>query len=255
MPAPINPLKRALAAGETTFGSWSGLGDANSAEVMAGAGFDWLVVDNEHSPNDLRSTRDQLVAMEASDTHAVVRVPIGETWMIKQMLDIGAQSLLVPMVESGEQAQHLVAACRYPPHGIRGVGAALGRASKFNQIEDYAATADAQVCVILQVESRAGFAALDDILAVEGVDSVFIGPADLAADMGHIANPMHPEVVAAIIDAITRIKAAGKAPGILSMNDDMISQSLEAGAQFLAVGVDVLILANSAKAIAKKWKG
>lgn len=253
MPAPLNPLKRALNAGETVFGSWLGLGDINAADIMATAGFDFLVLDNEHSPNDLRSTRDQLVALEGSGTHAVVRPPIGETWMIKQMLDIGAQTLLVPMVDSAEQARDLVRACQYPPHGTRGVGSALGRASRFTQIADYGATADDQICLIVQVESRAGLAALDDILGVDGVDAVFIGPADLAADMGYISDPMNPKVVSTILDALARIKAGGKAPGILTLDDGFITASMEAGAQFVAVGVDVLMLAHTARNLAAKW--
>ena len=254
MSAPENPLKRTLANGETAFGCWVGLGDINAAEIMATAGFDFLVLDNEHSPNDMRSTRDQLVALDAAGSHAVVRVPIGETWMIKQMLDIGAQSILVPMVESAAQAQELVAACRFPPHGVRGVGYALGRASRFDAVEDYGPTADAQICLIVQVENCAGLAALDDILAVEGVDAVFIGPADLAADMGHLGNPMHPEVIETILDALPRIKAAGKAPGLLTSDDDLIRKALDAGTQFMAIGVDILLLAHTARALSSKWK-
>lgn len=254
MPAPTNPLKQTLSNGGVAFGSWVGLGDINAAEIMATAGFDFLVLDNEHSPNDLRSTRDQLVAVDAAGSHAVVRVPIGETWMIKQMLDIGAQSILVPMVETGEQAQDMVKACRYPPQGTRGVGYALGRASRFNEITDYGPTADAQICLIVQVENRAGLAALDDILAVEGLDSVFIGPADLAADMGHLGNPMHPDVVATILDTLAKIKAAGKAPGLLTGDEALIKTALEAGTQFMAVGVDILMLADTARTVAAKWK-
>lgn len=255
MPAPLNPLKQALSQGQTQYGIWMGLGEMNTAEIMGTAGFDFLVVDNEHSPNDLRATRDQLVALAATGTHGVVRVPTGEVWMIKQMLDIGAQSIVVPMVESGAQAAEMVRACRYPPRGIRGVGSALGRASNFSGIPDYSTTADDQICLIVQVESRAGLAALDDILGTEGVDSVFIGPADLAADMGHMDDPMHPEVTETILNTIRRIRAAGKAPGILSTNDDFLTECRNAGAQFMAVGLDVLMLAQTARATAAKWKG
>lgn len=255
MPAPTNPLKHALAQGDTAFGAWAGLGDINSAEIMATAGFDFLVLDNEHSPNDLRSTRDQLVACDAGGTHAVVRVPVGETWMIKQMLEIGAQSILVPMVETAEQARDMLKACRYPPHGTRGVGYALGRASRFNEITDYGATADAQICLIVQVENRAGLTALDEILEIDGIDSVFIGPADLAADLGHLGNPMHPEVVQTILETLAKIKAAGKAPGLLTGDETMIKQALEVGTQFMAVGVDILMLANTARGLAAKWTG
>ena len=255
MPAPLNPLKAALKDGKTTFGAWVALGDIGAAEIMAGAGFDFLVLDNEHSPNDLRSTRDQLVALDAAGTHGVVRVPIGETWMIKQMLDVGAQSILVPMVESGAQAEAMVKACRFPPNGTRGVGYMLGRASRFGANADYGPTADDQICLILQVENRAGLAALDDILAVEGVDAVFIGPADLAADLGHLGNPMHPEVVETILDTLPRIRAAGKAPGLLTSDPDLIDKALAAGTQFMAVATDVLLLAQGARQIAARYSG
>ncbi len=217
MAAKQNPFKAALSEGKTVLGCWLGLADGYAAEIMGKAGFDWLVIDGEHSPNDLRSIRDQLIALEHSESHAVVRVPIGETWMIKQVLDAGAQTVLVPMVDSADQAQQLVRACTYPPHGDRGVGYMLGRASEFGKVADYGTTADAQVCLLVQVESLKGLAALDEILTVDGVDGVFIGPADLAADMGHMGNAMHPDVQAAIMDALSRIAASGKAAGILRL--------------------------------------
>lgn len=255
MPAPKNPFKAALKAGEIVYGCWMGLAAHNAAEMMGTAGFDWLVIDNEHTPNDLKSTRDSLMALEASDSHAVVRVPVGEPWIIKQMLDAGAQTIIVPMVESAEQARAMVRAMKYPPHGIRGVGYSMTRASMFSQIADYGATADDEVCLIVQVENRAGMEALDDILGVEGLDGVFIGPADLAADMGHMGDLMHPDVVGAILDAIGRIAQSDKAAGILSSNDDMLVKARDAGAQFIAVGLDVLMLAGAARALAAKWKG
>jgi 4-hydroxy-2-oxoheptanedioate aldolase len=253
MPAPKNTFKEALKAGKVQIGCWMGLSAHNVAEILGTAGFDWLVIDNEHSPNDLRSTRDSLLALETSASHAVVRVPIGETWMIKQMLDIGAQTIIVPMVESAEQAAELVRAVRYPPDGVRGVGYSMTRASKFSQITDYGQTADAEICLLVQVENRAGLSALDEILAVEGVDGVFIGPADLSADLGHLGDMMNPKIVDIIRDALRRIRAAGKAPGILTANDDMIEMALEDGAQFVAVGQDVLLLANATRALAGKW--
>ncbi len=254
MPAPVNPFKQALNAGETVFGCWLGLADPFSAELMGTAGFDWLVIDSEHAPNDLRSILTQLQVLEASPSHAVVRVTVGETYMIKQALDAGAQTILVPMVDSADQARQLVRDVTYPPHGDRGVGYALTRAARFSQTADYGTTADAQTCLLVQVENRKGIAALDDILAVEGIDGVFIGPADLAADMGHMGNPLHADVQSVIMDALRRIRAAGKAPGILSTNDKMTHEALDAGAQFVAVGADVLLLSHSAQALAKKWK-
>jgi 4-hydroxy-2-oxoheptanedioate aldolase len=254
MPVPVNPFKRALAAGQIQFGCWLGLANSFSAEMMAQAGFDWLVIDGEHAPNDLRSTLVQLQVIAATDAHAVVRVPVGETYMLKQVLDAGAQTVLVPMVETADQARQLVRDVTFPPHGDRGVGYALGRASRFGTIADYGTTADAQICLLVQVENRRGLAALDEILAVDGVDGVFIGPADLAADMGHIGHAEHPDVQAAIMDALARIRAAGKAPGILSTQDQMTNDALAAGAQFVAVGADVLLLGGAARALADKWQ-
>jgi len=254
MPVPENHFKRALATGQVQFGCWLGLADSFSAELMSQAGFDWLVIDGEHAPNDLRSTLAQLQVVAASDAHAVVRVPVGETYMLKQVLDAGAQTVLVPMVETADQARQLVRDVTFPPHGDRGVGYALGRASRFGTIADYGTAADAQICLLVQVENRRGLAALEEILAVDGVDGVFIGPADLAADMGHIGNADHPDVQAVIMDALARIRAAGKAPGILSTQDKMTNDALEAGAQFVAVGADVLLLGATARALAAKWQ-
>lgn len=254
MPVPVNPFKQALANGEMQFGCWLGLADAFSAEMMGQAGFDWLVVDGEHGPNDLRSILSQLQVLTGTDAHAVVRVPVGETYMLKQVLDAGAQTVLVPMVESADQARQLVRDVTYPPHGVRGVGYALTRASRFSTIADYGTTTDEQICLLVQVENRAGLDALDDILAVEGVHGVFIGPADLAADMGHMGNAAHADVQAAIMDALARIRAAGKAPGILSTRDEMTNDAIAAGAQFVAVGADVLLLGQAARALAQKWQ-
>lgn len=253
MPAPTNIFKRRLAAGETVIGCWLDLADGYAAEIMGTAGFDWLVIDGEHGPNDLRAIRDQLIALETSASHPVVRVPIGETWIVKQVLDIGAQTILVPMVETAVQAQAMVRACTYPPQGTRGVGAAMARASRFAAIADYVETADTEICLLIQAESRAALAALDEILGVDGIDGVFIGPADLAADMGHAGNSEAAEVQRAIAGALERIAAAGKAPGILATTDAGTRRYLDAGAQFVAVGADVLLLAGAARQLAAKW--
>ncbi|MEQ6249724.1 HpcH/HpaI aldolase/citrate lyase family protein [Sulfitobacter sp. HNIBRBA3233] len=255
MQVPRNPFKHALAAGEMQFGCWVGLADTVSAEMMGHAGFDWLVIDGEHGPNHIRSILGMLQVLESTPAHPVVRVPIGETWILKQVLDAGAQTVLVPMVESAEEARALVRAVTYPPEGVRGVGYALTRASRFSMIADYGTAADAEICLLVQVENRAGLAALDEILAVDGVHGVFIGPADLAADMGHMGRADHPEVQAAIMDALARIRAAGKAPGILSTRDEMTNDAIAAGAQFVAVGADILLLGNAARALAQKWQG
>lgn len=254
MPAPKNTFKEALAKGERQIGCWMSFADGQIAEIMGTCGFDWLVIDGEHAPNDIRSIRDQLIALTASPSHPVVRVPVGETWMIKQVLDAGAQTVLVPIVESADQARELVRACHYPPKGVRGVGATAARATMFGSVSEYIQTADQEVCLLVQVENRAGIDALDEILQIEGIDGVFIGPADLSTDMGHQGNSAHPEVRAAIADAITRIKAAGIAPGILGVSEEATQAYLDMGAQFLAVGIDVLVLAQNARALSQTWK-
>lgn len=254
MAAPHNPFKKALTEGKTQIGCWMTFGEGSVADIMGTAGFDWLVIDGEHTPNDIRSIRDQLMALDASPSHPVVRVPIGEAWVIKQVMDAGAQTVLVPMVESADQARELVRAVTYPPHGIRGVGATGARATRFGSVSDYVQTADQEICLIVQVENRAGIAALDEILAVDGIDGVFIGPADLSADMGFGGNSAAPEVRETIADALTRIKAAGKAPGILGVTDEAVQAYKDMGAQFLAVGIDVLILIQNARKLATRWK-
>ncbi|SDI35267.1 aldolase/citrate lyase family protein [Lutimaribacter saemankumensis] len=255
MPAPTNTFKQRLARGERVIGCWAGFADPYATEILGTAGFDWLVIDGEHAPNDLRSIMAQLVALKGAHSHPVVRLPMGETWAIKQVLDAGAQTLLIPLIESADQARDLVRAMRYPPEGIRGAGAALARASEFSGIPDYVATANDQMCLLVQVETRAGMEALDEILAVEGVDGVFIGPADLAADMGHPGNSGAPEVVEAIRDGLGRIAASDKAAGILAVDDKVAQDYAAWGAQFLAVGIDVVMLAKAARQTVKLWSG
>ena len=245
MPAPVNHFKARLAAGETLIGTWVGMVDPYMAEITASAGFDWALIDGEHAPNDLRSILAQLRVFEASSSLPVVRLPMGEIWAIKQALDAGVQSLLIPLIESAEQAQQMVRAVRYAPNGVRGVGAGLARASNFAGITDYIATADAQIWLGLQVETRAGVEAIDEIAAIDGVDGVFIGPADLSADMGYPGQFRHPEVMAAISDGIARINAAGKAAGIIWTDTEHAREALEQGARFVATAVDVNTYSNA----------
>lgn len=253
MPAPLNRLKLRLAAGETVFGCWLGMADPYAAEMAATCGFDWLLIDGEHAPNGLRSTMEQLAVIEPSPSCPVVRLRDDDAARIKQALDAGAQSLLIPMIETADQAQRAMKATRYPPEGIRGVGSSLARASRFSAIPDYLKTANDQVCLILQIESRAGLTALDDILALDGIDCVFIGPADLAADMGHLGNAGHPEVRAAVMDALARIAASGKAAGVLSTEDAFIADCIAAGARFVGVGIDVLSYVGALRARARQF--
>lgn len=256
MAAPTNHFKAALRAGRPQIGLWVALANSMSAELVAGAGFDFLVIDGEHGPNDIPLIMTQLqgVAAAPGRTQAIVRPPVGETHLIKQVLDIGAQTVLVPIVETVEQTQMLVQAMRYPPQGVRGV-ATLTRAAHFGQAKDYLRTANEEVCLLVQVETKRGLDNLDAIAAVEGVDGVFIGPSDLAAALGHLGDPMHPEVVAVIEDAMTRIAKAGKAPGILMANEPLARRCLELGALFVAVGSDAVLLAQGAQALAAKYKG
>ncbi|WP_236179519.1 4-hydroxy-2-oxoheptanedioate aldolase [Pseudomonas mosselii] len=254
MDMPINTFKQRLRTGQAQIGLWLGLADPYCAELAANAGFDWLLLDGEHAPNDLRGLLGQLQAVAPYPAQPIVRPVIGDTALIKQLLDIGAQTLLVPMVESAEQARQLVRAMRYPPHGVRGVGSALARASRWNSLPGYLNQADEQMCLLVQVENREGLANLDAICAVEGVDGVFIGPADLSADMGHRGNPGHPEVQAAIDDAIVRIGRAGKAAGILSADEALARRYIELGAAFVAVGVDTTVLMRGLQTLAGKFK-
>ncbi|MBA6067390.1 4-hydroxy-2-oxoheptanedioate aldolase [Pseudomonas mosselii] len=254
MDMPINTFKQRLRTGQAQIGLWLGLADPYCAELAANAGFDWLLLDGEHAPNDLPGLLGQLQAVAPYPAQPIVRPVIGDTALIKQLLDIGAQTLLVPMVESAEQARQLVRAMRYPPHGVRGVGSALARASRWNSLPGYLDQADEQMCLLVQVENREGLANLDAICAVEGVDGVFIGPADLSADMGHRGDPGHPEVQAAIDDAIVRIGRAGKAAGILSADEALARRYIELGAAFVAVGVDTTVLMRGLQTVAGKFK-
>ncbi|BEN52549.1 4-hydroxy-2-oxoheptanedioate aldolase [Serratia marcescens] len=249
-----NHFKRALQEKRPQIGLWLGLCSSYSAELLAGAGFDWLLIDGEHAPNNVQTVLGQLQAIAPYPSRPVVRPPWNDAVIIKQLLDVGAQTLLIPMIQNAEQARDAVRATRYPPHGVRGVGSALARASRWNRVPDYLQQADEQMCVLVQIETREAVKNLDAILQVEGVDGVFIGPADLSADMGFAGNPQHPEVQRTIDDAIASIRAAGKAPGILMANKALAQRYLEAGALFVAVGVDTTLLARAAEALADEFK-
>ncbi|MCC1490992.1 HpcH/HpaI aldolase/citrate lyase family protein [Cognatishimia sp. F0-27] len=253
MPAPINPFKARLHSGARSVGLWMGLCDPYAAELVARSGFDWLLIDGEHAPNDLARITRQL-AVIAPHCAPIVRLPMAEPWFIKQVLDAGAQSLLIPMVNSAEDARAAVAAMRYPPEGIRGFGHALGRASCWGTEPDYGITANAQMCLIVQIESRRALENLDEILAVEGVDAAFIGPADLACDMGFIEDLDAPEMRAVVKRTLARIAEAGKPAGIIGFNDEAIAAHFENGAQFVAAGADVILLAQMLRDVSRRWK-
>ena len=253
MDLPQNAFKRAIRAGKPQIGLWSSLSSAYTVEVIAGAGFDWILLDTEHSPNDLESVMGQLQAAAAYPTTPIVRVPWNDMVMIKRYLDVGAQSLLVPYVSTAQEANNAVAYTRYPPAGVRGV-AGTSRATRFGRVKDYAKRAHEELCLLVQVETKEGLDNLEAICAVEGVDGVFIGPADLHASLGYTGETANPKVKPLIDDAVRRIRKAGKAPGILTGVEADARHWLECGALFVAVGADVGLLARGAEALAAKFK-
>ncbi len=254
MQMPQNTFKAALAAGRPQIGLWVGLADANAAEALAGTGYDWLLLDGEHAPNDPRSILQQLRAVAPYPVQPVVRPVIGDVALVKQYLDIGAQTLLIPMIDTAGQAAQMVQAMRYAPAGIRGMGAALARASRYNQVEGYLDQAEAQMCLLVQAETATAIANLPAIAATDGVDGVFFGPADLSASMGYPGQPAHPAVEQAMLDGIATVRAAGKAPGILMTDPAQAHKYLDAGALFVAVGIDTLLLVAAARALVRQFK-
>jgi 4-hydroxy-2-oxoheptanedioate aldolase len=251
---PHNSFKRALREGKPQIGLWVGVVDPSVAELLAGAGFDWLCLDAEHSPNDVRTVLAQLQAIAPYPVQAVVRPVHGASELLKQYLDIGVQTILVPMIETPEQAARVVAATRYPTRGHRGVASATTRASRWGRIERYFQHADQEVCVVVQVESVKGLANLAEIAAVEGVDGVFFGPADLAASMGYLGNPMEPQVQRSILEGIATVRQAGKAAGSLTADRKLARQYLSLGASFVAVGIDMTVLSQAAAELAAEFK-
>jgi 4-hydroxy-2-oxoheptanedioate aldolase len=253
MDLPGNRFKHALAAGRPQIGLWLSLSDHYSAEVCAGSGFDWLLIDTEHSPNELHMVLAQLQAIAPYPAHPIVRVPWNDMVMIKRVLDIGAQSLLVPYVNTAEEARNAVAYTRYPPQGVRGV-AGTTRATRFGRVKDYARRAHEELCLLLQVETQQALDHLEAIAGVDGVDGVFIGPADLHASLGYPGETANPAVLPKIEDAIRRIRACGKAPGILTADEKLARRYLELGALFVAVGADVGLLARESEKLAARFK-
>ncbi|MDO5288926.1 MAG: 4-hydroxy-2-oxoheptanedioate aldolase [Pseudomonadota bacterium] len=254
MPA-HNPFKQALAEQRPQIGLWLSMADPYLAEAAATCGYDWLLIDGEHAPNDLRSTLGALQSVAAHRSHPIVRVVEGQTALIKQVLDIGAKTLLVPMVDTPEQAQAVAAATQYPPRGTRGVGSAVARSSWWSQRSDYLSVADDEVCLLVQAETTTAMRNLPAICAVDGVHGVFIGPADLAASMGHRGNPGHPEVQAAIESAMKTIIASGKAAGTLTSDPALAQHYLDMGCTFVAVGVDVLVFTQAARRLRAQFAG
>jgi 4-hydroxy-2-oxoheptanedioate aldolase len=250
---PPNTFKAAINAGQQQIGLWSSLCSNIATEIIAGSGFDWIVLDTEHAPNEVPGLLSQLQAMATSTTEPVVRVAWNDAVIIKRVLDIGARSLLIPFVQNAEEARAAVAATRYPPRGIRGVSVGP-RANRYGRVAGYHRAAHESTCVIVQIETRSACAQIEAIAAVEGIDGIFIGPSDLAADLGHLANPRHPEVQAAIADACARIRAAGKGAGMLTGDPDEACRYLAAGFTFVAMGSDAGVLASATTKLANMGK-
>jgi len=241
------------AANRPLAGLWACSGSPLVTEIVAGAGMDWMLIDMEHSPNGLESVLAQLHAASAYPTTPVVRVPIGDVVTIKQVLDLGAQNLLVPMIASADDARQIVDAVRYPPRGRRGVGSALARSARWNRVDAYLQNADAHVSLFLQIETAAGVEAAAEIAAIDGVDGVFVGPSDLAASMGLLGQQTHADVTAAVLRVFAAVRAAGKPVGVNAFDPVVAQRYADAGAAFLLVGADVALLARGSEALAARW--
>ncbi|MDT0194494.1 HpcH/HpaI aldolase/citrate lyase family protein [Arthrobacter sp. AB6] len=247
-------FRSALAAADRPLaGMWVCSGSPLIAELCAGSGLDWLLVDAEHSPNGLESILAQLQATHGYPVHTVVRPPVNDTVVIKQYLDLGVQNLLIPMVNSAAEAEAAVAATRYPPQGVRGVGSALARAARWNRVPEYLARAGETISVTVQIESEAAVAVVENILAVDGVDAIFVGPSDLAASMGLLGQQEHPEVRAAVEHCLAAAKGAGTPAGVNAFNPDTAKHYLDNGADFILVGADVALLARGSEALAAQY--
>jgi 2-keto-3-deoxy-L-rhamnonate aldolase RhmA len=249
-----NPFKHAIAAGKLQIGLWSSLCSNIAAEVISDSGFDWILLDTEHSPNEIPDLVGQLQAVQRGTATPIIRPAWNDAVLAKRALDIGAQTLLFPYVQNAEEAKRAVASTRYPPHGIRGVSVAA-RASRYGRVAGYLGKANAEICVLVQVETRSALNEIEAIAKVDGVDGVFIGPSDLAASLGHLGNPAHAEVQSAIHDAVKRLKALNKPAGILTGNEEEARRYIEWGFLFVAVGADIGLLAKNADGLAKKFKG
>jgi len=254
MDLPINRFKAGLREGRSQIGIWVSIPGSGTAEAMAGCGFDWMVIDSEHTALDLPTMQSMLQAVEPYPTSAIVRPGWNDATEIKRILDLGAQSIIIPYVQTAEEARAAVSAVRYPPEGLRGI-AGTSRASRFGAIPDYITRANAEICLVVQIESAQGLDNIEAIAAVEGIDGLFIGPADLAASLGFPGQAGHSEVKVRIFDAIRRIRAAGKPAGLLSLDPVFTAEAIAAGTTFTAVDHDVALLLRGANALVAKWKG
>ena len=254
MDIPRNAFKRALAEGRRQIGLWSTLGSNVVAEILAPAGYDWILLDMEHSPNEIPGLIQQMQALTGGTATPIVRPAWNDPVIIKRVLDAGAQSILVPFIQNAAEARAAVAATRYPPEGIRGVSAGA-RAGRYGRVDGYLHKANAEMCVLVQIETPMGLTNLEAIASVPGVDGVFIGPSDLAATHGHLGNPGHPDVDKLIFEAGARLKKIGKPAGFLTPNQDLARRVIDSGFTFVAVGSDSALLVRSADALVKIFKG
>ena len=253
MELPVNQFKRALLAGQQQIGFWNSMASTTATELLSGSGFDWLLIDAEHAPNDVVSVLGQLQATMGNSTHPIVRIPQNDPIVIKRYLDIGTQTFLIPMVETVEQARAAVAATRFAPDGVRGFAGAT-RATRFGRVARYHHLAHEELCLLVQIETRLGLDNLEAIAAVPGIDGLFIGPGDLSADVGYLGDQGNPFIVELIEKTIGRIVAAGKPAGILTGDETLARRYMAAGCTFTAVGIDTGLLARATEAIAKKFK-
>ncbi len=251
----MTSFKAQLRQGRPLIGLWQALANGYTAEICARQGFDWLLLDGEHSPNTIETLLAQAQAIAAFPAHAIVRVAFGEPVVIKQYLDLGLHTLLVPMVETAEHARELVRACRYPPLGIRGVSSATSRGADFGQDSNYLHDASERITLIVQIESRTGLDNLKEIAEVDGVDALFVGPSDLAASLGHLGEPLHAEVSAAVDQARATISAAGKPAGIFAVSPEHARQAIADGFAFVSVGTDIGLLISGAKQVLQAVRG
>ncbi|GAB3745820.1 4-hydroxy-2-oxoheptanedioate aldolase [Amycolatopsis oliviviridis] len=252
MPLRLDPPFRDKLSGRPLIGMWVTSGSPVVAEICAGSGLDWLLIDTEHSPATLETVQSLLQTIAAYPITPMVRAPSGDAVALKQLLDLGAQNLLVPMVDSAEEAEAVVRAVRYPPRGIRGVGSALSRSARWNRVEGYLPNADEFTSLFVQIESTAGVAAAAGIAAVDGVDGVFVGPSDLAASMGLLGQQTHPDVTAAVLGTFEAVRAHGKPVGVNAFDPAQAQRYLDAGASFVLVGADVTLLAQGSEALARR---
>lgn len=250
----VNTFKQQILSGQKSYGIWNGIPHNYTSELCAGAGFDWVCIDAEHAPFDLPGIVQNMQAIQAHDVPAIVRIPSADPVLMKQLMDAGAQTILSPMIESADQAELIAKAMIYPPKGIRGVGTALARAAQWNRVNDYFKLADEQMCCIGQIESIKGVEALDEILEVDGLDVVFLGPADLGATMGYLGQPGHPEVVALVKECLRKIVKSGKVAGFLTGSKELIQAYSDEGALMIGVGLDTLLLAKATRALAEEFK-